>query len=134
MALVGAAPDRVPDLPERRALADHLVASSAARLSDRFSSDSRVRWSALRIDTSSFSLDGGFSMKSDASAFVASTAVLTVPCPEMMTTGRFSFARSRCNASRPSMPGILMSRNTSQIQRLTLGRLAQSPQVRSTPR
>ena len=67
----------------------------------------------MRIDTSSFSLDGGFSMKSNAPAFVASTAVLTVPCPEMMTTGRFSFAaRSFCSTSRPSMPGILMSRNT----------------------
>ena len=30
-------------------------------------------------------------MKSKAPALVASTAVLTVPCPEMMTTGSASF-------------------------------------------
>ena len=48
-----------------------------------------------------------------APALVASTAVLTVPCPEMITTGSVSFdALIRCSASRPSMPGILMSRNT----------------------
>ncbi len=52
-------------------------------------------------------------MKSKAPALVASTAVLTVPWPEMITTGSVSVtARIRCSASRPSMPGILTSRNT----------------------
>ena len=63
--------------------------------------------------TSTRSVVSGFSMKSKAPALVASTAVLTVPCPEMITTGSASFeALMRCSASSPSMPGILMSRNT----------------------
>jgi hypothetical protein len=61
--------------------------------------------------TSTRSLASGFSMKSNAPSLVASTAVLTVPCPETMTTGRDSLdPRIFSSVSRPSMPGILMSR------------------------
>src|SRR5688500_13639801 len=50
-------------------------------------------------------------MKSNAPSFVASTAVVTVPWPEMMTTGTASLvALIRCSVSRPSIPGILTSR------------------------
>ena len=52
--------------------------TSTARLSDRFSSARRLRSSALRIVTSTRSLASGFSMKSNAPSFVASTAVVTV--------------------------------------------------------
>ena len=61
--------------------------ASTARLSDRFSSARRLRSSALRIVTSTRSLASGFSMKSKAPSFVASTAVDTVACPDTMTTG-----------------------------------------------
>ena len=52
--------------------------TSTTRLSDRFSSASRLRSSELRIVTSTRSLASGFSMKSNAPSFVASTAVVTV--------------------------------------------------------
>ena len=106
--------DGIPDLAQRRSSRRPSGAALRRRAGAiRFSSDSRVRSRAFLIETSSFSLDGGFSMKSKAPALVASTAVLTVPCPEMMTTGRSSFAaRSFCSTSRPSIPGILMSRKT----------------------
>ena len=59
------------------------------------------------------SVDSGFSRKSNAPSLVASTAVLTVPCPEMMTTGNSSSSpRILRRTSMPSMPGILMSTNT----------------------
>src|SRR5262245_45923223 len=86
--------------------------ASAARFSERFSFSSCVVFSALRIVTRTRSLASGFSMKSNAPSLVASTAVLTVPCPEMMTTGSDSVTwRIFCSVSRPSMPPILMSRN-----------------------
>ncbi len=47
----------------------------------------------MRIVSSTRSLASGFSMKSNAPAFVASTAVVTVPWPEMITTGSVSFGR-----------------------------------------
>ena len=59
------------------------------------------------------SLSGGFSMKSQAPSFTASTAVLTVPWPERITTGgppSCSFSRFR--TSSPSIWGILTSRKT----------------------
>ena len=77
--------------------------------------------SALRTVTSTRSLSSGFSMKSNAPSLVASTAVDTVPCPEMTTMGVTStMCRSRCSTSRPSMPGILTSRKM-QIGRFALG-------------
>jgi hypothetical protein len=67
----------------------------------------------LRASSSTRSLSKGFSMKVKAPSLVASTAVATVPWPEMMITGSAScWPRMRLSASRPSMPGILMSRNT----------------------
>ncbi len=58
-------------------------------------------------------LSKGLSRKSAAPFLMASTAVLVVPCPEIITTGSVSFIdRSRLSTSMPSMPGILMSRST----------------------
>ena len=59
------------------------------------------------------SVESGFSRKSKAPRRVASTAVLTVPCPDIITTGNVSSRwRIRRSTSRPSIPGILTSRNT----------------------
>ena len=105
--------DRVPDLRRAGLSPTIWCRASTARFSDRFSSRSRVWSSALRMVTRTRSLASGFSMKSNAPSLVASTAVLTVPWPEMMTTGSASFVcRIFCSASRPSMPPILMSRKT----------------------
>ena len=58
-------------------------------------------------------MSGGFSMKSKAPSFVASTAVFTVPWPERITTGgAHGRALSSFSTSRPSICGILMSRTT----------------------
>ena len=52
-------------------------------------------------------------MKSKAPLRVASTAVLTVAWPEIITTGGASLrAFRRSSTSMPSIAGILMSRNT----------------------
>ena len=76
------------------------------------------------------SLSGGFSMKSKAPSFVASTAVLTVPWPERITTGgAASRSLSRFSTSRPSICGILMSRKH-EVRRLLLGDLQPRRAVR----
>ena len=52
-------------------------------------------------------------MKSKAPSFTASTAVLTVPWPERITTGGEPSRSLSCfRTSRPSIWGILMSRKT----------------------
>ena len=60
---------------------------SASRRNDRFSVFSRRVSSAFLTVTSTRSRSSGFSMKSNAPSLVASTAVETVPCPEITTTG-----------------------------------------------
>ena len=62
--------------------------------------------------TSSRSVSGGLSMKSNAPRRTASAPVAPVPCPEIITTGASHTALIRSSASKPSMPGILMSRKT----------------------
>ena len=61
-----------------------------------------------------WSSDSGFSTKSNAPRRVASTAVSTVPCPDIMTTGQSS--RGSADHSRssvmPSVSGIQMSSST----------------------
>ena len=87
--------------------------TSTARFSVRFSSRN-CRWSsAWRKLRSTRSLANGFSMKSNAPFFVASTAVLMVPWPDTTMTGSVSCAaRSRSSTSRPSIPGIFTSSST----------------------
>ncbi len=78
-----------------RAADDRLPAASSAA--------STVRRSLAR--------DSGFSTKSNAPSRVASTAVSTVPCPDMITTGQArspSSDHSR-NSVMPSVSGIQMS-------------------------
>ena len=56
-------------------------------------------------------MESGFSRKSSAPARTASIAVFTSPWPEIMMTGVDTpRARSFASVSRPSWPGILMSR------------------------
>ena len=63
--------------------------------------------------TSSRSAPNGFSMKSTAPRRVASAPTDALPCAEIITTGSASsIALIRVSASRPSIPGILMSRKT----------------------
>ncbi len=79
----------------------------------RFSVRRRRESTALRTSTSTRSVSSGFSRKSNAPSRVASTAVVMVPCPDITTIGVTSVrCVSRWSTSRPSMPGILMSRNT----------------------
>src|SRR6185437_13511530 len=53
----------------------------------------------------------GFSMKSNAPAFIAAMAMGTVPCPVMKMVGICQpRALISCCRSRPVIPGILMSR------------------------
>src|SRR4029453_12766437 len=62
----------------------------------------------------SFCRPTGFSRKSKAPIFVASTAVSIVPCPDIMTTGIVSCpeaAHSRSSVT-PSVSGIQMSSST----------------------
>ena len=87
--------------------------SSKLSLRRRFSSTRRFCPRALRATMRIRSLSGGFSMKSKAPSLTASTAALTVPWPERITTGGDgSSALRRLRTSRPSIWGILMSRMT----------------------
>ena len=63
---------------------------------------------------SSFASDSGFSTKSKAPRRVASTAVSTVPWPDIITTGQPSAASADHSRSSvmPSMSGIQMSSST----------------------
>src|SRR2546423_483241 len=63
---------------------------------------------------SSFASDSGFSTKSNAPSRVASTAVSTVLCPDIITTGQPSAAAADHSRSSviPSTSGIQMSSNT----------------------
>ncbi len=75
-----------------------------------FSTWSCPRESAPRTETSSRLRSGGFSRKSTAPSCVASTAVSTVPWPEIITTGMPTSASWRAlRTSMPSRFGILMS-------------------------
>ncbi len=70
--------------------------------------------SARSTVRSSFASDSGFSTKSKAPRRVASTAVSTVPCPDIMTTGQPSATpvdHSRSSVM-PSTSGIQMSSST----------------------
>src|SRR5215471_9323304 len=66
--------------------------------------------SAIRIALTKISSGNGFSMKSTAPAFIASTASATSACPVMMITGILepSFLSFLSNCS-PSIPGIRTS-------------------------
>ena len=70
--------------------------------------------SARSTVRSSFASDSGFSTKSKAPRRVASTAVSTVPWPDIMTTGQPSVAAADHSRSSvmPSMSGIQMSSST----------------------
>ena len=71
---------------------------------------------ALRTSKSKRWRSGGFSTKSNAPRFVASTAVSIVPCPLIImigTSGLTSFSLS--SVSSPSMPGILTSSKIQSI-------------------
>jgi hypothetical protein len=80
--------DRVESPAQRRALAHHLVRARRRACSERFSSrSSRAARARCGWSRRTRSLSSGFSMKSNAPSLVASTAVLTVPWPEIITTG-----------------------------------------------
>ena len=70
--------------------------------------------SARSTVRSSFASDSGFSTKSKAPRRVASTAVSTVPWPDIMTTGQPSVAAADHSRSSvmPSTSGIQMSSST----------------------
>ena len=63
---------------------------------------------------SSLDSDSGFSTKSNAPRRVASTAVSTVPWPDIITTGQSSLVTADHSRSRvmPSVSGIQMSSST----------------------
>ena len=87
--------------------------TSTRRLSSWFSARRRLPDSALRTETRTRSRWSGFSRKSTAPRRVHSMAVAMSPCPEIMSTGGApSRATMRSRVSRPSRPGILMSRST----------------------
>ncbi len=67
--------------------------------------------SAASTVRSSLASDSGFSTKSSAPRRVASTAVSTVPCPDMMTTGqsRSSLSDHSLSNVMPSVSGIQIS-------------------------
>ena len=70
--------------------------------------------SARSTVRSSLAMDNGFSTKSTAPRRVASTAVSTVPWPDIITTGQPS-ATLACHSRSsvmPSVPGIHMSSST----------------------
>ncbi len=82
----------------------------------------------LRIVSSSRSMSIGFSRKSNAPSFVASTAVPMVPCPEMMMTGSAGCCSlSDPSTSSPSMPGILTSSSTMSTRSLAARSIAARP-------
>src|SRR5262245_15746374 len=89
--------------------------SVASRLSTSLRSAWRVwscssRLSADRTDANRTSSSNGFSRKSTAPIFIASTASGTSPWPVMTTTGIPSLSsRSRRRSSMPLSPGILTS-------------------------
>ena len=94
---------------------------SASCLSPMFSLLSSAASSARRTASSSFAVDRGFSRKSYAPSRVASTAVSTVPCPDIMMTGASSpVLLSDHSLSReiPSESGIQMSSRMRSGRRL----------------
>src|ERR1044072_5128695 len=79
-----------------------------------FINSSRCWRSALRTVSTVFSIESGFSMKSNAPSFVARTAVSMFPCPDMITTAASDpAARSCLKVSSPSIPG---SQTSSRMQ------------------
>ena len=110
---------------------DALKRSPGARLPEDFDA------SALLTVRSSWPSDTGFSMKSSAPSRVASTAVSTVACPDIMTTGP-SEPESAHSLSRemPSVSGIQMSssvRSKLLLRRASRARAASSAVVTSYP-
>ena len=93
---------------------------SASCLSPMFSLRSSAASSARRTASSSFAVDRGFSRKSYAPSRVASTAVSTVPWPDIMMTGASPVLLSDHSLNReiPSESGIQMSSRTRSGRRL----------------
>ena len=87
-------------------------ACNASRLRPMFSLLNSAASSARRTASRSFAVDRGFSRKSYAPSRVASTAVSTVPWPDIMITGAFPVLLSDHSLSReiPSESGIQISR------------------------
>ena len=82
-------------------------------LSSLVSAMRALRSVAFLITTSRRLRSSGFSIKSYAPFLIASTAVSTVPCPEIITTATSIFlAMISDSTSSPSILGILMSHNT----------------------
>ena len=76
----------------------------------------RCFWEALITFStvrSNFAIDNGFSIKSNAPRRVASTAVSTVPCPDIITTGHTKLSSSAHSLNKviPSISGIQISRS-----------------------
>src|SRR5215831_10414343 len=94
--------------PDRRLRRSRIAATRANRSLSLTSRDS-----ATRIADSRTSSSNGFSMKSTAPAFIASTASGTSPCPVMTMTGKPDLVsrRWRCRSS-PLMSGMRMSVTT----------------------
>ncbi len=108
----------------RRAARRLSSARSVSRMADpapsaaseiRRGSCAAALFNAREIVVSSFCRPIGFSRKSNAPIFVASTAVSIVPCPDIMITGIVSWPlapHSRSSVT-PSVSGIQMSSSTS---------------------
>ena len=114
VALVGAARFTASSTARSAGLSPTIsYLDSIASFSSRFSCRSSCCFSTFCSVTMTRSLLSGLSRKSIAPDLMASTAVLVVPWPEIITTGSVSSsARSLRSTSIPSMPGILMSSST----------------------
>ncbi len=90
----------------------------------RWSFERRIA-SALSTVRSNFASDTGFSMKSTAPSRVASTAVSTVPWPDIITTAPGEpFSDHSFSSEMPSVSGIQMSRRIRSYSRSLRATLA----------
>src|SRR5208282_2753979 len=89
--------------------------SAISELSRWISMTVSTRWRAALIAAIIVSSSNGFSRKSKAPSFIASTARGTSPCPVIMMTGkRCPSAVRRRMSSKPSIPGMRMSVTTQE--------------------
>src|SRR5260370_238546 len=83
---------------------------------------------AFRTVKTVFSIDRGFSMKTNAPSLVARTAVSMLPCPEILTTAASQFESRICRkVSRPSIPGNQTSSKTQPYTRRAIAFKHSSP-------
>ena len=122
VALVGAArPIAAITCFSAGALADHLVPDFDGLLERPVLVAQPPLVERVAEVTSTRSLANGFSMKSNAPFLVASTAVLIVPWPEMMTTGSASFIVAQPLEHLDAVHAGHLDVEQHQVRRLALG-------------